>query len=500
MRASTSQPTWFAFLLITLAVGCYGIAFATTWGAAAILVALPCLILLANRPTARQAFYFGLLAGVCIYAPHLWFFHGIFGKAAIAVWLIAGFPIALFVLILHQVHKYLGSCSTIEAGPEKAHGAAVGLHQQGDIPRILNSIGFIVLPPILWTGIEYFRSECYYLKFAWILPGQAIAFLPGIWLERIGVYGLGFLIATIAALITSHRKSLKLFGLVTGIALTILIHLPQQRTVAPTSSLHVAGVQFEHAGDGQIAAALDQLALAHPEAQILVVSEYSFGGPVPESIRAILRKHHRYLIAGGIQPLSNGNYYDIAYVINPDGNDVFSQIKSVPVQLMQDGLPAPDRRVWQSPWGKIGIAICYDISYSRVMDDFVAQGAQGLILPTMDLESWGAYERKMLHGRLGPIRSAEYGIPTFSLWSSGESQLIDRHGHLIATAGYPGQGETIAGPFDLANAGTIPPDRWLAFGCMIATGAICVMLLLLQFIRKSSPQSLAPKDLHMTSQ
>jgi len=52
-----------------------------------------------------------------------------------------------------------------------------------------------------------------------------------------------------------------------------------------------------------------------------------------------------------------------------------------------------------------------------VMDDFVREGAQGLIVPTMDLTHWGEYERRMLHGRMAPIRSAEYGIPTFGVWS-----------------------------------------------------------------------------------
>jgi predicted amidohydrolase len=157
--------------------------------------------------------------------------------------------------------------------------------------------------------------------------------------------------------------------------------------------------------------ALNRLATAHPEAQLLVLSEYTFGGPVPPEVRALIRKYHRYLIAGGIRYLDDTHFYDSAFVIGPDGNDVSNQAKSVPVQFMQDGLPADHRAVWNSPWGKIGIAVCYDLSYARVMDDFVRQGAQGLIVPTMDLTSWGSYERQMLHGRMAPTRSAEYGIP-----------------------------------------------------------------------------------------
>jgi hypothetical protein len=114
----------------------------------------------------------------------------------------------------------------------------------------------------------------------------------------------------------------------------------------------------------------------------------------------------------------------------------------------------------------------------------VRQGAQGLILPTMDVIKWGEYERRMLHGRLAPVRSAEYGIPTFGVWSSGVSQLVDSSGRLIATAGYPGQGEMIAGPFQLGKAGRVPPDRVLAFASTIITGLIIIYLAVCRFARR----------------
>ena len=75
----------------------------------------------------------------------------------------------------------------------------------------------------------------------------------------------------------------------------------------------------------------------------------------------------------------------------------------------------------------------------------------------MDLTKWGEYERRMLHGRLATIRSAEYGIPTFGVWSSGVSQLTDRSGKVIAAGEYPGQGDMISGPFDLGRAGGFHP-------------------------------------------
>ncbi|HEX4797071.1 MAG TPA: nitrilase-related carbon-nitrogen hydrolase [Humisphaera sp.] len=426
-----------------------GIAFATPSGAAAILVILPCLCLLGRLLTARRSFYFGLLAGILMYAPHLAFFWKIFAARSILLWLIAGFPIGIVILLLYHSHRRLGATWAM------------------------------LLTPILWTGVEYFRSEAYYLKFAWLLPGQAAAFLPGVGLARVGVYGLGFIYAMLAAMIVGRSALIRTVGLAASIVLGILMYLPIFPAGPHASPLHVAGIQLESPTEAQAAAALDHLAIAHPEAQILVLSEYTFTGPVPQSVREVIRKHGRYLVASGIRLADGGDFHDTAFVIDPEGRDVFEQAKSVPVQFMGDGLAATQRRVWESPWGKIGIAICYDIGYSRAMDEFVRQGAQALIIPTMDLRSWGLYERRMLHGRLAPIRSVEYGIPIFGVWSSGESQLTDRFGKIIAKAGYPGQGAIVYGPLRLESKGHLPPDRPLAIGAMYATYATGLYILVL---------------------
>jgi apolipoprotein N-acyltransferase len=164
-----------------------------------------------------------------------------------------------------------------------------------------------------------------------------------------------------------------------------------------------------------------------------------------------------------------------------------------PVQFMNDGKPAAERKVWNSPWGKIGLAVCYDVSYARVMDDFVCQGARVLIVPTMDLAGWGEYQRRQLHGRMAPVGSAEYSIPVFGVWSSGVSQLTDRRGAVIVTAGYPGQGEMLAGSFDLAVAGHVPYDRPFAW---CATGITAATIVYLTFaglrLRSGIPPSLFP--------
>ena len=451
-------PTWAAAAATLVAAGGYAVAFGTTWGAAAVLVAMPCLFLLGRLATPRRAFYGGLLAGLAIYVAQLWFFGAIFGRAAVPIWLIAGLPVAVFTLLLNGVGR--------------RWGATAG----------------VCLAPVLWTGVEYLRSELNPLRFAWLLPGQAMAFLPGARLLWAGVYGAGFLYAVAATLVVARRWSSRLVGAAATLVLAVAMYWPARGpVVAAANDLHVAGMQLEFPHEDAAVAALDRLAVAHPEAQVLVLSEYTFLGPVPPAVRDVVRRHRRYLVAGAEHKLDGDRYYDVAAVVGPDGRDVFEQAKSVPVQFMADGLPAPARRVWRSPWGPIGLAVCYDVSYADVMDDFVRQGARGLIVPTMDLEKWGDYERRFLHGRMAPTRSAEYGIPVFGLWSSGRSQLTDRAGRVIAAAGYPGQGETIAGPFDVSHAGHVPVDRPVAMAATVVTGGIASWLLLARVVKRRRP-------------
>jgi apolipoprotein N-acyltransferase len=283
-----------------------------------------------------------------------------------------------------------------------------------------------------------------------------------------------------AALLVGPRRWQKVAGFA-GLAMAaLLMYLPPRSAVAVGDApLYVAGLQTEGWNADDIATALDQLAAAHPEARLLVLSEYAFSGPVPPVVRDVVRKHRVFLIAGGRERVNQHVFYNTAFVIDPDGHDVFRQGKSVPVPFFNDGQPAVERRIWESPWGKIGIAICFDAGFARVMDDFVRQGACCLIIPTMDIASWGEFERRMVHGRIAPIRSAEYGIPTFGVWSSGVSQLTDRFGYVMATAGYPGQGEIIRGPLDLSRPGRLPPDRPFAWAAMWGTAAFIVYIVLI---------------------
>jgi apolipoprotein N-acyltransferase len=215
-----------------------------------------------------------------------------------------------------------------------------------------------------------------------------------------------------------------------------------------------------------------------------MLSEYTFDGPVPQRVRDWCREHKRYLVVGGKEPLGATNFYNTAFVVGPDGEICHRQVKSVPIQFFMDGLPAPKREAWRSPWGPMGILICYDLSYTRVADDFVRQDARALLVPTMDVTDWGRHEHE-LHARVASLRAAEYRIPIFRVCSSGISQLITAQGTTIASAPYPGQAAMLGGSLPLTANARVPRDRILAATSSAAVVAISLALILASFRSRS---------------
>jgi apolipoprotein N-acyltransferase len=240
--------------------------------------------------------------------------------------------------------------------------------------------------------------------------------------------------------------------------------------------LSLVGIQMEFPPQNMIPKMLDQALAKNPDAPIFVLSEYTLDGGVPEPLKDWCRDNSKFLVVGGKDFVTNDVYFNTAFVVGTNGEIVFKQAKSVPIQFFQDGLPAREQKVWDSPWGKIGICICYDLSYTRVTDELVRQGAQLLIVPTMDVEEWGRHQHE-LHSRVAPVRAAEYGIPIFRLASSGISQAVASSGRVIAQTPVPGSGEILSAQLWVPRRGALPLDRWLAPFCTLTTGAIVTALL-----------------------
>ena len=417
---------------------------------------LYCLFALAKFGTARQAFYLGLAMGMLVYPFQLFCFYTIFQAAAIVFWLILAFWLALFLLLAQLCF----------AGFKPVFAA--------------------ILIPFIWTALEYFRSELYCLRFSWVNVGYAFSGWPVLPFQLLGVYGVGFLVATGAMILLTVRRKIYAVGIVFLSFCLFALLLPAiSGSDKSNSRVHVAGVQMEIPSENQVLILLNQLERKFPQSELFVLSEYTFDGPVPERIKTWCREHQRYLIVGGEDPTTTGNYYNTAFVIGTNGGIIFKQAKSLPVQFFKDGLPAREQNLWESPWGKIGICLCYDLSYTRVTDRLIRLGAQAIIVPTGDISDWGRRQHE-LHSRIAPVRAAEYGIPIFRIVSSGISQLVDRRGNVQASAPFPGELATISGVLEFRQPGSLPLDRILAPFSVLVTGLVVASLAFVSLRRKFS--------------
>ena len=65
----------------------------------------------------------------------------------------------------------------------------------------------LVIIPFVWTGLEYFRSELYFLRFSWLNVGYTFSDnLPLLrMMNLLGMYGMGFLAAILAAVLACLR-------------------------------------------------------------------------------------------------------------------------------------------------------------------------------------------------------------------------------------------------------------------------------------------------------
>lgn len=448
-------------LVAGCALAAFHLAFAFAPAAPLIAVFIFCTFTLARAPSPRVAFYLGLALGMLLYAPHLTFFWLIFGPASGLLWGILALWIAGFLLLSRLCVGRLGR------------------------------IWAAALIPFLWTGLEFFRGELYHLKFSWLAAGYALSARPArVLMGVFGVYGLSFaLMALSAAVALLPRKKAAIAGAALMLGLGVLVNWPVGKPVSGPRGPLVVGVQLEAPEVEDVLKHLDRALEQHPGADLLVLSEYTFMDGVPRSVTEWCRRNGRYLVAGSTDyPGGDAEaWYDTAFVVGPDGEVAFKQAKSVPIQFFADGLPAETQEVWASPWGPIGVCICYDLSYARVTDALIRKGARALVVPTMDAEGWGRQEH-VLHTRVAPVRAAEYGVPVFRLGSSGISQAVRADGTEMARAPFPGQGEIIAARLNLEKDGRVPPGRyltWLAAVVSMGWAVFAVWLLLEPGLRKS---------------
>ncbi|MBB5353344.1 apolipoprotein N-acyltransferase [Haloferula luteola] len=279
----------------------------------------------------------------------------------------------------------------------------------------------------LWTGFEYYRCEWSPLRFAWITPGTGLP--PGYLTPLLGVYGITFLIAAACAAIAFSPRQ-RLLGVILLGSIALCTWLPKPSTPNPT--LKVAAIQSEE---------MSTFALLHrskdlPPVDAIVWPEYATTTDLRQNtaLRIELQKlldlkSAQVLVLGGRADRENGTWENTAFTLGRD-TLLGTHVKNRPVHFFDDGQPGTQAPAISTPLGQIATPICFDNDGDAVVRRAVANGAEFLLIPSMDAESWTARQHRQ-HAALFRHRAAENARWLVVAASSGLTQVVDPWGRRV---------------------------------------------------------------------
>ncbi|MEW6026337.1 MAG: nitrilase-related carbon-nitrogen hydrolase [Planctomycetota bacterium] len=395
---------------------------------------VPLLIAIYTSPNQRTAGLCGLITGVAFYTVSLSFLVGIF-------------DFGIFVANILSIYLSVFSVSVWLAA------SRIGLRRS--FPLI----------PFFWTGIEFFRSESYSLKFSWLSLGYSQSpYLTLIQVcDLIGVYGLTFLIVTVNALIAwfflKYIRKLKWGFLHPFLAVLILAviliygitresYLPRKYRTSPQKDIPVVVVQ-EGIGRESLDTYIENTArsldgkevalVAWPEALVNDILDE----PTKRSkLEEFIREKKIYLVFGTIERSEEQvRVHNYAALMGPDGQVIGKYAKRVPVPLLETVvIPGDKWGSFDTPLGKIGIFICYESGFTRISRWLVvAHNVEFFVAPTLEVGGWAGLSHK-IHATIAPFRAIETRRAIVRPTALGISQIIHPSGKVEAEIGYLASG------------------------------------------------------------
>jgi predicted amidohydrolase len=95
---------------------------------------------------------------------------------------------------------------------------------------------------------------------------------------------------------------------------------------------------------------------------------------------------HNAHIAAPLLTREEGRIYNSTVILNPEGDPVYTYHKAYPTpgELNERGITAGTRtpRPWDAPFGRVGVAICYDLKFQPLLKHYYNQGIELLLFPS----------------------------------------------------------------------------------------------------------------------
>jgi predicted amidohydrolase len=146
-------------------------------------------------------------------------------------------------------------------------------------------------------------------------------------------------------------------------------------------------------------------------------------GPSTRFLGQLAKKHHLYIVAG-LYERSGAVVYNTSVLMGRDGTLVGKYRKvCLPREEIDGGMtPGAEYPVFDTDFGRIGMMICWDVSYPEVARELAARGAEVILMPIAG-GSELLVRARALENQLHLVASG-YDVP---------SAIYDRAGDPLAT-------------------------------------------------------------------
>jgi len=159
--------------------------------------------------------------------------------------------------------------------------------------------------------------------------------------------------------------------------------------------------------------------------------------PIVEAALSNIAKKYNMYIVGAYIAKRQDQIYNIASIFDRQGKIVGEYRKThLPIGETWQTVPGQNIDVYSLDFGKIGISICYDMSFPEMVQILALKGAEIIFHPTFGYSLYDAIGESILK-----VRAFDNGVYIVTSKNAvyngaGKSSVIDCWGHVLADAGF----------------------------------------------------------------
>ena len=177
------------------------------------------------------------------------------------------------------------------------------------------------------------------------------------------------------------------------------------------------------------------------------------GGEIVETLRKWARAHALWLLGGSFPEASvDGRVHNTSVLLTPDGSlaAVYRKIHLFDVDLAAQGgarfqesahiAPGSEVVLAETPFGGVGLSVCYDLRFPELYRELAARGARWLMVPSAfaretGRDHWEVLLRaRAIENQCFVIAPAQWGQHSAERASHGRALIADPWGVLLGVA------------------------------------------------------------------